>query len=89
MSVMNQQVRVKRTRREVVHAARAVGDVTEDETVGGVSEGGDDVGDDERVHEEAFGELEGDALGARGGDAPDGFVDFEGVVWGEEGDGGV
>ena len=27
MSVMNQKVRVKRTRREVVHAARAVGEV--------------------------------------------------------------
>lgn len=49
----------------------------------------EDVGDGCRENEEAFWELEGDALCAEGADAVDCFVDFEGVVFWEEGDCGV
>ncbi|KAK2993694.1 hypothetical protein RJ640_027046 [Escallonia rubra] len=42
-----------------------------------------------RVHQEALGELEGDAIRGGGLDAPDGLVDLEVVVCGEGGDGGV
>lgn len=62
---VHEQVHVERTRGQVVDAAGAVGDVAEDEAVGDAGESGEDVGDDERVHEEALGELESDAGGIR------------------------
>lgn len=86
---VHEEVDVERARGEVVDAAGAVGDVAEDEAVGDGGEGGEDVGDDERVHEEALRELESDAGGVRGARAPDDFVDLEIVVGWEEGDGGV
>ena len=57
--------------------------------MGDFGEGGEDVREDEGVHEEALRELEGDALGVGGERAPDALVDLEVVVGGEEGDGGV
>jgi hypothetical protein len=41
---------------------------------------GQDVGDCGREEEEAFGELEGDVLGAAGSYSVNGFMDFEVVV---------
>lgn len=55
--------------------------------MGDGSEGLDDVGDDEGVHKEAFGELESHALSVGGAYAPDALVDFEVVVGRQEGDG--
>lgn len=52
-------------------------------------EGCEYVGDDERVHKEALGELESDARGVRGAHAPYDLVNLEAVVGWEEGDGGV
>ena len=64
MAVVNEEVSLEGGGGEVVDAAGAVGDVAEDETVIGPGEGGEDVRDVEGVHEETFGKLEGDALGA-------------------------
>lgn len=86
---VDEEVGVEGLGGEVVDAARAVSGVTEDEALGGAAEGGEDVGEDEGVHEEALRELEGDARGVRGADAPDAFVDLEVVVGGEEAYGGV
>lgn len=80
MSVVDQEVGVEGRGGEVVDAAGAVGDVTEDEAVGGAGEGEEDVGEVERVHEESFGELKGDAVGAGGEDPVHAFVHFEVVV---------
>lgn len=88
MAVVDEEVGAERGGGEVVDAAGAVGDVTKYKAGLDGGEGGEDVGEDEGVHEEALGELEGDALGARGEHAPEGFVDLEVVVGGEEGDGG-
>lgn len=52
-------------------------------------ESGEDVGDDEGVHQKALGELKRDAGSIRGARPPDDFVNFEVVVGGEEGNGGV
>lgn len=89
MAVVYEEVRRERRGGEVVDAAGAVGDVAEDETVGGGSEGGEDIDDDEGVHEEALRELQGDALCSRGAYAPNALVNLEVVVGWEEGDGGV
>lgn len=89
VAVVNKEIGAQGGGGEVVDAAGAVGDVSEDEDGGDVSEGGEDVGDGEGVEEEALGELEGHALGAHGEYAPHRFVDFEGVVGRQEGDGGV
>ena len=64
MAVVNEEVSLEGGGGEVVDAAGAVGDVAEDETVIGAGEGGEDVREVEGVHEETFGKLEGDALGA-------------------------
>lgn len=80
MAVMDEEIGVKGGGGKIIDAAGAVGDVSEDEAAVHGGEGGEDVGDDERVHEEAFGELESNALGVGGADAPDGFVNFEAVV---------
>lgn len=88
MAVMDEKVSAESGRGEVVDAARAVSDVTEDEDVVSAGESAEDVGEREREHEEALGELEGDTLG-RGGereDAVDAFVDLEVVVGWEERD---
>lgn len=50
--------------------------------MGGAAEGGDDIGEDEGVHEEALRELESDARGSSGAYAPDTLVDLEVVVGG-------
>lgn len=89
MTVMNEEVSSERGGREVVDAAGTVGYIAEYKTVSDVGEGGKDVREDEGIHEEAFGQLEGDALGVSGAEAPDALVDLEVVVGGEEGDGGV
>lgn len=86
---VDEQVHVERASGQVVDAARAVGDVAEDEAVRDGGEGGEDVGDDERVHQEALRELERDARGVRGAHAPDDLVDLEVVVRRQQGDGGV
>ncbi|XP_015950233.3 uncharacterized protein LOC107475126, partial [Arachis duranensis] len=56
---------------------------------GHCGEGSEDVGEREEVHEEALGELKGNALGAGIKNAPNAFVDLEVVVVRENGDGGV
>lgn len=86
---MHEEVRVERARREVVDAAGPVGDVAEDEAVRDGGECGEDVGDDEGVHEEAFGELKRHARRVGGTRPPDDLVDLEVVVGREKGDGGV
>jgi len=89
VAVVDEEVGIEGGGGEVVDAAGAVGDVAEDVAVGDGGEGGEDVGEGKRVHEKALGELEGDALGARGEHAPNGLVNLEVVVGGEDGDGGV
>lgn len=89
VAVMDEEISVHCRGREVVHAASAVGDVTKDETFIDRGKFLEDIAKNEGVHEEAFRELEGYALGAGGADAPDGFVDFKVVIGGQEGDGGI
>lgn len=89
MAVVNEKVGIQGGGGEVVDAAGAVSDVAEDEAVGGVGEGCEDVGEDTGVHEEAFRELESKTLCSGGADAPHAFVDLEVVVLWEESDGGV
>ncbi|RYR72843.1 hypothetical protein Ahy_A02g007062 isoform A [Arachis hypogaea] len=50
-------------------------------------EGNEDVGERKGVHEEALGELKGNALGGGGKNVPNAFVDLEVVVLMENGDG--
>lgn len=45
-----------------------------------IGEFGEDIGEDEGVHEKTFRELKCDALSAGGEDAPNAFVNFEIVV---------
>lgn len=89
MTVVNKEISAERNGGEVVDAASAVGDVAEDEAVRNAGEGGEDVGESKRVHEETFRELKSDALSAGGEDARDAFVNLEDVVGRENGDGGV
>lgn len=88
---MNEEVSAECGGGEIVDATSAIGDVSEDEDIGGVGEGAEDVGESEGVHQEAFGELKSDAFGGgrKREDAVDAFVDFEVVVGREDGDGGV
>lgn len=87
--VVHEEVAGEGAGREVVDAAGAVGDVAHDDGFDARAELGEDVGDGGGEEEEAFGHLEGYFGGAVGADAVDGFVEFEGVVGGEEGDGRV
>lgn len=89
VTVVNEEIGAESNGGEVVDATGTVGDVTEDKAVRDASEGGEDVGEDERVHEQALGELEGHALRPGGQDAPDAFVNLEVVVGREDGYGGV
>jgi len=91
MPVMNEEVSAKCGGGKIVDATSAIGDVSEDEDIGGIGEGAEDVGESERVHQEAFGELKSDAFagGREREDAVDAFVDFEVVVGWEDGDGSV
>lgn len=89
VAVVNEEFSAEGGSGEVVDAAGTVCDVTKDEDGGHVGKGIEDVGENEGEHEEAFRELEGDAGGGEREDSVDGFVDFEGVVRGEEGDSGV
>lgn len=52
MAVMNEEISSKRGGGEVINAAGTVGHVAEDEAVSDIGEGGDYVGNDERVHQE-------------------------------------
>lgn len=89
VAVVDEEVGAEGGGSEVVDAAGTVGDVTEDVAVGDGGEGGEDIGEGKRVHEEALGELEGNALGSGGEDAPDGLVYLEVVIGRENGYGGV
>lgn len=80
MAEMDEEISGKSCGGKVVDATRAVSHVAEDETVSGGSESGEYIGDDEGVHEETLGELEGDALGTRSANAPYALVDFKVVV---------
>lgn len=89
VTIVNQKIGAEGDGGEVIDATRAIGDVTEDETFRDIGEGGEDVGENKRVHEETLRELEGDAVGASGEDAPERFVDLEVVVGRENGDSGI
>ena len=89
VAVVDEEVGGERNGGEVVDTTSAVGDVTEDVAAVDGGEGSEDVGEREGVHEEALGELKGNALGAGGKNAPNAFVDLEVVVVRENGDGGV
>lgn len=89
VAVVDEEVGAEGGGRKVVNAAGAVGDIAEDEALGDGGEGGEYVGEDQGVHEEAFRQLEGDALGVGGTNPPDALVDLKVVVGGEQGDGGV
>lgn len=89
MTVVNKQVGTKSRGGEVIDTASSVSDVAEDEAVGGSSEGSEDVGESESVHEKTLRELDSDAFGVCGTDAPDAFVDLELVDGREKGDRGV
>ena len=89
VAVVDEEVGGERNGGEVVDTTSAVGDVTEDVAAVDGGEGSEDVGEREGVHEEALGELKGNALGASGKNAPNAFVDLEVVVVRENGDGGV
>lgn len=86
MPVVNKQVSTKSRGGEVVDTASSVSDVAEDEAVGGSSEGSEDVGESKSVHEKTLRELDSDAFGVCGFDAPDAFVDLELVDGREKGD---
>ncbi|GAB4836134.1 hypothetical protein Ancab_001049 [Ancistrocladus abbreviatus] len=88
-SMVDEEVGSKRSGSKVVDATGAVGDVAEDEALVGAREGLEDVGENQGVHQEALGELEGHALGLGGEDAVDAPVDLEVVVGREERDGGI
>lgn len=64
VAVVNEEVSLEGGGGEVVDATGTVGDVTDDEAVVGAGVGGEDVREVEGVHEETFGKLEGDTLGA-------------------------
>lgn len=66
MAVMDEEVGAEGGGGEVIDAAGAVSDVAENEAVRSVTESGEDIGEDEGIHEKALGELEGDAGGAGG-----------------------
>lgn len=48
---VHEEMHVKRTRRQVIDATGAVGNVAEDKTVCDTGESREDVGDDEREHQ--------------------------------------
>jgi hypothetical protein len=85
---MDEEVAAKGARCVVVDAACAVSDVAHNEGFSSRAKLRENVGNCGCEEEEALGKLEGDALGARGSDAMDCLGDFEGVVLGEEVDGG-
>lgn len=89
VGVVDEQVAAHGAGGVVVDAAGAVGDVAHDEGLDTRAELGEDVGDGGGEEEEALRHLQGDLLGARGADAVDGFGNFEAVVGGEDGDGGL
>ena len=57
MAIVDEEVSTEGRGREIVNATRAVGDVTKDKAMGDRSEGGENVGKDKGVHEEAFRQL--------------------------------
>lgn len=89
VAVVDEKVGAEGGGSEVVDAASAVGNVAEDVAVGDGGEGGEDVGEGERVHEEALRELECHALCSAGEYTPNALVDLEVVVRREHGDCGV
>lgn len=89
MAVMDEEIGVEGGGGEVIDATGAISDIAKNEAVGGLGESGEDIGDDEGVHEKAFGELKGNAGGAGGEDSPYALVNLEVVVGGKKGDGGV
>lgn len=86
--VVDEEVAAKCARCVVVDAAGAVGHVAHDQGFDARAELSQDVGYGCGKDEEAFGELECHAFGARGADAVDGLGDLKGVVAWEEFDGG-
>lgn len=58
---VNEEVGVEGLGGEVVDAARAVSRVAQNEALAGASEGGEDVGENQRVHQEALRQLESHA----------------------------
>lgn len=89
MGIVDEEVAAEGAGGVVVDAAGAVGDVSHDDCFNAWAELGEDVGDGGGEEEEAFRHLEGYFGGAVGADAVDGLVEFERVIRGEEGDGGV
>ena len=59
MAIMDEEVGTKGRGSKVVNTTRTIGDITKDEAVGDGGEGGKDIREDERIHEEAFRQLEG------------------------------
>lgn len=89
MAEVHQEVNVKRAPGKVLHAASAVGDIAEDDAVRNAGEGSEDVGDDQRVHQETLGELQRYPRGVRGANAPHDLVNLEVIVRRQQGNGGV
>lgn len=80
MAVMDKKIGVECGGGEIIDATGAISDIAKNEAMGCLAERGEDIGEDEGVHEKTFGELKGDAGGAGGEDSPYAFVNFEVVI---------
>lgn len=89
MAIMDEEIGLESGGGEVIDATSAISDIAKNKAVGGLAESGEDIGEDEGVHEKTFGELKGNAGGAGGEDSPYALVNLEVVVGRKERDGGV
>lgn len=90
MAVVYQQIGREVSRSSISEAARAISGVRKDEQRRiGRGEGGEDVSERQREHEESIGELKRHAFRRGGGDAMKRFMYLEIVRGGKKRDGGV
>lgn len=82
VAVVNQKVAFKRLGGEVIDTARAVGDVTHDDSLH-AAKALQNVADGTCIHQQALWELQRDPFRPTCADAPKGLVDFEVVVRGQ------
>lgn len=89
VGVVDEEVTGEGACREVIDAASAIGHIAHDDRFGPGTKGLDYVRYCTCEEEEPFGHLQADAGRAGFADVVDCLVDFEVVVGGEEGDGGI
>ena len=89
VGIMDQEIAAQCTRSIIIYTAGAVRHIAHDQGLGSRTELSQDIGYGGGKHEQTFRHLQRDSFGLQTANAVDCFVYLEGIIWRQQGNGGI